>query len=594
MSLQVWLPLNGDLKNYGLTNVSTTLSGSFVDTGKIGKAFSSTSDSHHISLNSYMSICKNYINYSMCAWIYMTSQASNHSSSILSTGNWNGGSSQLCFAFYNYSNGYRKLLVPNKNSWIDGIDLSTPIKLNTWYHVAITYDGSITKGYINGNYVGSYEGGGITTTSENNNLFIGAATYTSGFTLKGKINDIRIYDHCLSTKEIKEISKGLVLHYKFQGRKGPNDNIGGTSADYSNMIEGQSYNLSGWGGDSGTVQFYHSGGYNGLPYKVYHKTATGSGGVYYKTANDIILENNTTYTMTIWIKSSIAFSGSSYNFNINRQSDNHYITYGSGLSITTSWKKFVKTFTTTSSEAGYYGEMGIIYNDSTTNYDIFFSGFKIEKGSISTDWTPPVKSTDLIEYDCSGYRYNGTYTSFVGTTSNSPRYQGSTSFVTNKCFTSYIPNGNNVLTYSSWIKLNSYHSERSCICIGTTYFTIDASGHLSGYAYGKSSPGYHSSSGIIPLNTWTHIALVWNETHLIGYINGNQDFQIATTGTFSTTHSSTSIGREGDSGRQLNGYLSDLRIYATALSAEDIKELYDTSMVVDNNGNIHARELVEL
>jgi len=43
-----------------------------------------------------------------------------------------------------------------------------------------------------------------------------------------------------------------------------------------------------------------------------------------------------------------------------------------------------------------------------------------------------------------------------------------------------------------------------------------------------------------------------------------------------------------------NGQMSDFRIYATALTAMQVKELYNTSMSVDSSGNIHARELVEL
>ena len=40
--------------------------------------------------------------------------------------------------------------------------------------------------------------------------------------------------------------------------------------------------------------------------------------------------------------------------------------------------------------------------------------------------------------------------------------------------------------------------------------------------------------------------------------------------------------------------ISDFRIYATALSEEDILELYHTSATIDNKGNIYARELVEI
>jgi len=40
--------------------------------------------------------------------------------------------------------------------------------------------------------------------------------------------------------------------------------------------------------------------------------------------------------------------------------------------------------------------------------------------------------------------------------------------------------------------------------------------------------------------------------------------------------------------------LSDLRIYATALTPNQIKELYNTSMSIDASGNVHARELNEL
>ena len=41
------------------------------------------------------------------------------------------------------------------------------------------------------------------------------------------------------------------------------------------------------------------------------------------------------------------------------------------------------------------------------------------------------------------------------------------------------------------------------------------------------------------------------------------------------------------------GSISDVRLYATALSAEDILTMYKTSGIIDNKGNVYAYEFKE-
>ena len=49
-----------------------------------------------------------------------------------------------------------------------------------------------------------------------------------------------------------------------------------------------------------------------------------------------------------------------------------------------------------------------------------------------------------------------------------------------------------------------------------------------------------------------------------------------------------------NSGRVFSGKLSDARIYATALSELDIKELYNTPLSIDNVGNMYTYEFKEI
>jgi len=465
MSLQVWLPLTYDYQNNGIYNVSVSTSGSpsFATGGKIGKALSITSDSSAVYLTNFMSTLSTYTTYTMAAWIYMESVATNHSSSILSTGNWNSGTGQLCFGFYDYSSGYAKLLVPNLSSWSDGISLSSRVQLNKWYHVCISYDGQITRGYINGQYVGQYAGGGITKSSESNNLGVGRATYYSGFTLHGKMNDIRIYDNALSAAEIKDIAKGLVLHYPL------ND----AYVEPTTNIVPNSDTFSGW---SPYSNGYTSITDNELGVKSCVITSKTSWCGIYKTG--ITVPSTGTYTLSVWCKpisrSSTAINQTLY-FSGGGFSDN---------STSVSWAEpgkwtrisMTRTFTNTNSVTLYliaYG--GAQTSDYTVSCE--YTMPQIEKIDHATPYTPSTRAETVI-HDASGYKYDGTVAGNLQAMTPSPRNKYCTFWPTassaaNTIHTPVIYQSGEAITMSIWVKTTAtggqsyqmpFESNSRCYC----------------------------------------------------------------------------------------------------------------------------------
>ena len=215
MALQVWLPFNGNLENKGLSNITITNNGATIDdNGKIGKCYTYTTSQYMQITNldfSSLSSCSISFWLKVTAkggsgWLPFTGQTTSYY--IMATSAGTG-------AFYHGNAG------SGQKIYKDGILNTTPGALNEWHHYCITGVNlsTWTKFYIN--------------------------KYSSAWNFAGSINDLRIYNHILSPKEVHEISKGLVIHYKLDNNNLDNTNINLLSPSLLNSSPAWKNSLSG-------------------------------------------------------------------------------------------------------------------------------------------------------------------------------------------------------------------------------------------------------------------------------------------------------------------------------------------------------------
>lgn len=586
MALQVWLPLINNVENQGVSNIPIINNGvTFVDNGKIGNKCASF-NGNYFSLQNL----SNFNTISVSFWMKPANTSQ--------TG---------CLLNYRASVGVDlAIFLIDKKIRFDagGQTIFNYTYTTDWQHVTVTYDGNIKSLYINGILNQSVTvNKSISCSATKGTVGASSANTTSGRENNyiGLLNDYRIYDHCLSPKEVKEISKGLVLHYPLNDAyvEGTT-NLGNASSSYSDKTEGYEYTANSWGGDAGTVTYYKSGGYNNLPYKVYHKTASGNGGIYGATKRDISITAGKTYTMSIWVKASRNFSAIHYSFNINgitSTDSNHYITYGKNVPFTTEWTRLSRTFTATELDAGIYTELSIIYDNWDTDYYVYFSGFQIEEKDHATPYTPNTRNETTV-YDCSGYQNNGTITGALSCSVDSPRYKISTHFTSSIPSRIMLPSdmsclsGNNEQTLSCWVKSSGLGSGMSfsgliALGYGNSLF-LDGSGYCYGIDNGTDLNYIRVNKN--PHDGKWHLVTATYKSGIISiYIDGI--LKNSTSRTFSNRYINNGLNCIGTEANNINihninGDISDVRMYATALSAEDIKELYNTSAYVSDNGTL--------
>ncbi len=142
------------------------------------------------------------------AWIYPTSFSDHQYHTVVSK------YYASAYWFGLYQNGGRIQL------WVaGGAHQSTgTVALNRWSHIVVTWDGSVIKYYINGNFDSQNTGVTGSPATNNYNAQIGADPQSSNYRFTGKLDEIAIFNRVLSATEILDIYKRGALRLKYQVR----------------------------------------------------------------------------------------------------------------------------------------------------------------------------------------------------------------------------------------------------------------------------------------------------------------------------------------------------------------------------------------
>ena len=571
MSLVVWMPLLGTLDNQGLDGSAFTNYGATVDnSGKIGKcyAFTNTAITAHPDVSQFSN------NFSFCCWVYF---ANTNSAQYI----FHLGSKGTWVSKYSILQDYGGTIVYH----IHGVECKTSISissyLNTWMHLALTYDGATAKIYINGSQVLS-ESKSQQSFTAGNNLAIGSRINNSSATSfayglqSGKLNDVRLYNRTLSPKEVKEISKGLMVHYPLtRGGRGQ-----------ANLYDFETIATK-WTNEGMTSLSTYSDATYGNVLKFTNTSANVR--IYRSVSN--VWTTATTYTVSFMARSATAGTV----INMSRS----IADFTPNFTLTTDWKYYSGSLTVTSTSTG--GTLSVRTVSGTG--EVYLANVKLEIGSVATSYMPGVGDShynaigynDTVEYDTSGNLYNATVNGTVNMVSDSPRYSACSYFDADANYLSRTAITAPAYTASFWVKYRSDFSAYRVVFADQTShlaFGMINSTTACCTCAGKQIKTFSTSA--VTANAWHHIAIVRN-TDLSDaelYVDGVKITGRGNNDAWNHTTDTLLIGRRS-SGSSPIAYVSDFRLYATQLSQEDILQLYNTSASIANNGVLMSYEFAE-
>lgn len=539
--LMVWLPLTdaNHCENQGLVGKLTCITTpTFVDGGKLGKCLST--GEYQMSAEQTTKVLNNN-HLTIAFWVYVDAATGASTPRSAFIGNEGMG-----------TNNNRKFTImqyPTVNdlhcSWMNdaaynvfiSIIIENALPSYKWTHVAITYENPTAIIYINGVEVRR-------DTGVSNSSTFAYTTPIIKYNIGRRINDFRIYSYAFSPQEIKELSRGKVGHWLGDGNGTflPNvlDTPRVTYQDYT-KLSNNNWDISQRESSYGMVRFENLG-MNGVAGP--------------------------------WVVSFTAWASTEYTSTIdlcdvgNKQ-----------IKIKTTPSKFFITATASNyyQTNDYNGFLDIGMPTSISK--LYIRDLKMEKGTIPSAYSA---SNQAFLSDISGFGRHGQVVGNVTLAEDTPRYDKSLKYNGGNVVVTGLPTMN-TYTISWWDKFpadtgllfdwrlgpvdTTMHSSSAGAVINnnTCYFQIG----------GVTTDYQNYSNYDITANTWYHYCLVCDNSKSRLYINGIQKWE-ANKGSIADFSQLILGGRNAaaNDGYQYTGQHSDFRIYATVLSADDVKELY--------------------
>ena len=437
-----------------------------------------------------------------------------------------------------------------------------------------------------------------------------------GDNLHADLNDVRIYDHCLSAREVKEISKGLFIHYPL------NNQYEQSILNKYTGIYTEGYPVS---AGFTVTKLANERGYN---YKMTY-TATASrtwkniefpefsftvGKKYYYSlkirankASNCGVALRAARISNDWVTNAIGIDFSSNSIGVWKE----YYVY---QTMPESFVRRDETITEMHPRVEFYtsdlvGE-GVLMELDFDIKDVQVVESDVYVPYIENTYIGPVTNTSGLGVPWFA-SYNEQIVGTIEYNSNSPRYNGCMHFNNQGYFTAGFDPCFYKFTMNIWVKPKSNINNQHFL-LGTFYswpnsgvgIYRDKNNPSNYYAVVKSraesSYGGPAEPIHVTLDEWNMITLVYTGTKVIAYVNGTKQSEKTYGLNGEILNDNITIGNSKfpndnpfPSYENEEAYISDFRLYVTALSDEDIKELYESSASITSNGSIMCLEFVE-